>query len=60
MLLQVGASSSSNISAYVDDIVVVNLTKIFGANQEPSLEWCNTNIKYFNGVTTITNYDESE
>jgi len=60
LLLQVGASSSSNISAYVDDIVVVNLTKIFGANQEPSLEWCNTNIKYFNGVTTITNYDESE
>lgn len=60
LFLQVGASNSSNISAYVDDIVIVNLTKIFGAGKEPALEWCNSNIKYFNGVTTITNYDESE
>lgn len=60
LFVQVGASNSSNISAYVDDLVVVNLTKIFGAGEEPSLEWCNSNIKYFNGVTTITNYDESE
>ena len=60
LLLQVGASKNANISAYVDDIVVVNLTKIFGSGKEPSVEWCNSNIKYFNGVTTITNYDSSE
>ncbi len=60
LLLQVGASKNANISAYVDDIVVVNLTKIFGSSKEPSVEWCNSNIKYFNGVMTITNYDSSE
>jgi len=57
LFVQVGASNSSNISAYVDDIVVVNLTKIFGSGKEPSVEWCNSNIKYFNGVTTITDFD---
>lgn len=60
LFVQVGASNASNISAYVDDVVAINLTKIFGEGKEPSLEWCNENIKYFNGVTTITNYDESE
>lgn len=57
VFVQIGVSSSNSAEAFVDDIVVVNLTKIFGSGKEPSLAWCNTNIKYFNGVTTITNYD---
>ena len=60
IFLQVGASNKENITGYVDDIIVVNLTTIFGSGGEPSLEWCKTNIQYFNGITTITNYDENE
>ncbi|MDE5587087.1 MAG: carbohydrate binding domain-containing protein [Bacilli bacterium] len=58
VFVQLGVASNNSAEAFVDDIVVVNLTKIFGAGNEPSLSWCNTNIKYFNGVTTITNYDD--
>ncbi len=57
VFVQVGVASSDTATAYIDDILVVNLTKVFGAGEEPSIDWCNANIKYFNGVTTITNYD---
>lgn len=60
VFVQVGSGSTNNVTAYVDDIVVVNLTKVFGSGREPSLGWCNSNIKYFNGVTTITVYDDFE
>lgn len=60
IFIQVGSSSGNQIDAYVDDVVVVNLTKAFGAGKEPSIGWCNSNIKYFNGVTIITNYDDFE
>lgn len=58
LFIQIG--SSSQINAYLDDVVVVNLTKAFGSGKEPSIGWCNANIKYFNGVTVITNYDDFE
>lgn len=54
---QVGIGNSGDIDAYVDNIVVINLTKTFGAGNEPDLAWCNANIEYFEGTTSITVYE---
>ena len=54
---QIGADSSSTSDGYIDDIVVINLTKTFGAGNEPDLAWCNANIEYFEGTTSITVYE---
>ena len=54
---QIGADSTSNIEGYVDNIIVINLTKTFGAGNEPNLAWCNANIEYFEGTTSITVYE---
>ena len=53
----VGIASNAEGSAYVDNIVVINLTKTFGAGNEPDLAWCNANIEYFEGTTSITVYE---
>ncbi len=55
---QVGVSGSSTIEGYVDNIVAVNLTQVFGAGNEPSLAWCNENIDYFEGTLSITVYED--
>ena len=54
---QVGIAAASVGDAYVDNIVVINLTKTFGAGNEPNLAWCNANIEYFEGTTSITIYE---
>lgn len=54
---QVGIAAASVGDAYVDNIVVINLTKTFGAGNEPDLAWCNANIEYFEGTTSITVYE---
>ena len=54
---QVGIATNSEGEAYVDNIVVINLTKTFGAGNEPDLAWCNANIEYFEGTTSITVYE---
>lgn len=54
---QVGIAAASSGDAYVDNIVVINLTKTFGAGNEPNLAWCNANIEYFEGTTSITIYE---
>ena len=38
---------------YVDGIGVVDLTAAFGAGNEPDKAWCDDNIDYFDGTTTI-------
>ena len=38
-----------SVNAWVDSIVVIDLTEAFGAGQEPSKEWCDLNIPYFDG-----------
>lgn len=55
VFIQVGSNSTTD--SYIDDILVLNLTKTFGAGQEPSLAWCENNIKYFNSMSTLTLYD---
>ena len=50
-----GNPSGTTIGDYyfVDDVIVVDLTETFGAGNEPSKEWCDDNITYFDGTTKI-------
>ena len=45
------AAITDNIN--IDGIGVVDLTAAFGAGNEPSLSWCNSNIAYFDGTTQV-------
>lgn len=38
---------------YADGVTVIDLTETFGAGNEPSKEWCDQNISYFDGTITI-------
>ena len=38
---------------YVDGVGFVDLTEAFGAGNEPSKEWCDIHIDYFDGTKTI-------
>ena len=39
--------------AYFDGYLLVDLTETFGAGNEPSQEWCDANINWFEGTTKI-------
>lgn len=47
------ANISSINSINIDDIILIDLTSTFGSGSEPTSEWCDENIKYFEGTTTI-------
>lgn len=40
-------------TVWYDGVVLVDLTASFGVGHEPSLEWCDTNIPYFEGTKSI-------
>ena len=40
---------NSNSESYVDDLLFIDLTEAFGAGNEPSKEWCDENIPFFEG-----------
>ena len=44
---------AANTIAYIDDAMLIDLTAAFGAGNEPTQSWCDTNIEYFAGNTTI-------
>ena len=44
---------ASNTMAYIDDAMLIDLTAAFGSGNEPTQSWCDTNIEYFAGNTTI-------
>lgn len=44
---------AANKIAYIDDAMLIDLTAAFGAGNEPTQEWCDTNIEYFSGNKTI-------
>ena len=46
-------TTNANADSYVDEIIIIELTQTFGAGNEPDKEWCDTNIFYFDGTTTI-------
>ena len=39
--------------AYFDDVIFIDLTETFGAGNEPSQDWCDKHINYFEGTSTI-------
>lgn len=45
--------NSTDTNIYVDDIGVVDLTDAFGTGNEPNIDWCNSNIDYFNGTKDV-------
>ena len=47
----IAVNNANNI--YIDNIMLIDLTSAFGQGNEPTLEWCNKNIKYFNNTNTI-------
>lgn len=46
LLYGTGATYSTDLSMKWDDVMVIDLTDLFGAGKEPTLEWCNENISY--------------
>ena len=52
--VQFGSSiEQSAFEGYVDDLLVVDLTETFGTGNEPSKEWCDKNIIYFEETIKI-------
>lgn len=51
--LQVGTSTSNIASYYIDDIMLIDLTETFGSGNEPTKEWCDQNIDWFEGSKNI-------
>ena len=51
----VDSSAEDGVSrtCYSDGVLVVDLTATFGAGNEPSKIWCDRNIEYFDGTTTV-------
>ena len=39
---------------WYDGLILIDLTETFGAGNEPSQEWCDENINWFDGTTTIS------
>ena len=42
------------VEAYFDDVILIDLTETFGEGNEPSKEWCDENINWFEGTTKIS------
>lgn len=38
---------------YVDAVMLIDLTEAFGLGNEPTKEWCDENISYFDGSTIV-------
>ena len=39
--------------AYIDNVMMVDLTNAFGSGNEPNKAWCDSNIPFFEGTKTI-------
>ena len=51
--IQIGSSVTNKTNVYIDDVLLIDLTDTFGAGNEPSKEWCDRHISYFDGTITI-------
>ncbi len=51
--LQIGTSAGKTGTVYIDEIMIVNLTEVFGSGNEPDKEWCDNHIDYFEGTTIV-------
>lgn len=43
-------------TAYVDNVFIIDLTEIYGAGNEPTKQWCDANIRYFEGTGIVPKY----
>lgn len=43
---------------YVDGFMVLDLTLLYGAGHEPTAEWCDANIRFFNASMNIPRYED--
>jgi len=50
---QFGSSNADISEGYIDDVYVINLTNTFGSGNEPSKEWVDKYIPYFNTTANI-------
>ena len=48
-----GSTDASDLEVRWDNIMVLDLTEIFGSGSEPNKEWCDQNIQYFDGTWII-------
>lgn len=44
---------NTSADTWIDGVLLVDLTDSFGVGKEPSKEWCDANIPYFDGTYTI-------
>jgi len=44
--IQIGSSASGMSESYVKNLAVLDLSTIFGVNNEPNKAWCDSNIKF--------------
>jgi hypothetical protein len=44
---------NANAYSYTDNLIMIDLTAAFGSGNEPDLTWCDNNIGFFTGSTTI-------
>lgn len=47
---------STGVELFFDDAIVVDLTDVFGAGNEPTKEWCDQHIEYFNTAAAINEW----
>ncbi len=47
------AGMEGSFLAYADGALLVDLTKTFGAGNEPTQTWCDANLDYFDGSTNL-------
>ncbi len=52
-------STATTGSAWYDGWMIIDLTEAFGSGNEPTQDWCDTNIPYFSGTRTIKIRKES-
>lgn len=44
---------NTTADTWVDGLMLIDLTEAFGVGKEPTKEWCDVNIPYFDYITTI-------
>lgn len=49
------AATANGKSMEIQQVMLVDLTSIFGSGNEPSQAWCDTNISYVNGIQPLVN-----
>lgn len=49
--------ASNFVAISVKEVMLIDLTAMFGAGNEPAIAWCNANIQYVNGIQPMMGLD---